>query len=277
MNILFIGDIVGKAGRQIVMQCLPQLRQAHHVTFVIANGENAAGGVGLTPKIAEQFFAAGIDVLTSGNHIWQKKEILEYITRENRLIRPLNFAPDAPGAGSCVVQAPDGNSLAVMNLLGRVFLESFSCPFRAADREIERLREQGTVILVDFHAEATSEKQALGWYLDGRVGAVIGTHTHVQTADERILPQGTAYITDVGMTGSMDAVLGVKKELVIQKFLTYMPVRFESSMLNPQLNAVLVTVDPSRKIASRIVRVCCPLLSEESSENGGEAEFFDRK
>ncbi len=262
MNILFIGDIVGRAGRQVVTQGLPLLRRDYDVTFVVANGENAAGGVGLTPKIADQLFAAGIDVLTSGNHIWQKKEILEYISRETRLIRPLNFAPDAPGAGSCVVQDSDENSLAVLNLIGRVFLDGYSCPFQEAKREIERLRERDVVILVDFHAEATSEKQALGWYLDGKVGAVVGTHTHVQTADERILHQGTAYITDVGMTGAMDSVLGVKKELAIQKFLTYMPVRFESSMLNPQLNAVLITIDPVRKIASRIKRLRWPLFPE---------------
>ena len=255
VNILFIGDIVGRVGRQAVNNLLPDICQEYQVHLVIANGENAAGGIGLTPTIARQLFAAGIDVLTSGNHIWQKKEILEYIELEKRLIRPLNFSPEAPGAGSCLVQTSDGHSIAVLNLLGRTFLDGFSCPFQAAAREIERLHDSGATIIVDFHAEATSEKQAFAWYLDGKAGAVLGTHTHVQTADERILPQGTAYITDVGMTGAMDAVLGVKKELAIQKFLTYMPVRFESSTLNPALNAVVVNVDPKKKIALQIIRL----------------------
>jgi hypothetical protein len=263
VNILFVGDIVGKAGRQAIRALLPEILQEYHIQLVIANGENAAGGIGLTPKIAEQLFASGVDILTSGNHIWKKKEILEYIEQETRLIRPLNFAPEAPGFGSCVVQASDGSSIAVMNVMGRVFMEGFSCPFRAAAQEIERLQESKATIIVDFHAEATSEKQAFGWYLDGKVGAVLGTHTHVQTADERILPQGTAYITDVGMTGAMDSVIGVKKELAIQKFLTSMPVRFESSLDRPQINAVVVTIDPEKRKAQQIIRLSRQLLAEE--------------
>ncbi len=174
------------------------------------------------------------------------------------MIRPLNLsAPEAPGTGTYVLSCANGHSIAVINLVGRVFMESYNCPFRAASEEIERLRENGATIFVDFHAEATSEKQALGWYLDGKVGAVLGTHTHVQTADERILPQGTAYITDVGMTGAMDSVLGVKKELAIQKFLTYLPVRFDTSNVNPHLHAVVVTIDPKQRIARGIHRLCC--------------------
>ncbi len=255
ITILFIGDIVGKAGRRTVETVLQDLIRDHNVDCVIANGENAAGGAGITPRIAEQLFALGVDVLTSGNHIWQKKEIYDYIKQENRLIRPLNFPPETPGQGSCVIQTSTGHSIAIMNLVGRVFMDGFSCPFRTAEQEIHHLREQAEVILVDFHAEATAEKQALGWYLDGKVSAVLGTHTHVQTADERILPLGTAYITDVGMTGAMDSVIGVKKELAIQKFLSYMPVRFESSLLNPQLNGAVVKVDPEKRLALHITRI----------------------
>jgi hypothetical protein len=260
VKILFIGDIVGKVGRELIKHLLPRLREHYQLDAVIANGENAAGGVGLTPKIAEQLFLAGVDILTSGNHIWKKKEIFDYIAGKNELIRPLNLSsPESPGAGSCVFACPNGHSLAVINLVGGVFMEAYSCPFRAAREEITRLATSGATILVDFHAEATAEKQALGWYLDGKVGAVLGTHTHVQTADERILPQGTAYISDVGMTGSMDSVLGVKKELAIQKFLTHMPVRFEPSDLNPRLHAVVVTIDPERRIAREIQRVSSPM------------------
>ncbi len=264
MTILFIGDIVGKAGRRAVNALLQDIIQAHNVDCVIANGENAAGGTGITPKIADELFASGIDVLTSGNHIWKKKEIFEYIQREPRLIRPVNFPPEAPGQGSCMIQTPAGNTVAVINLLGRVFMDGFSCPFRAVEQEIDRMKKEAALdaILVDFHAEATAEKQALGWYLDGKVSAVIGTHTHVQTADERILPQGTAYITDAGMTGAMDSVIGVKKELAIKKMLTYMPVRFESSLINPQLNGVMITVDSEKNMALQIMRLRQPLLSE---------------
>ncbi len=254
-TVLFIGDIVGKAGRRIVAALVQDIIRDYNVDFVIANGENAAGGTGITPDIANTLFASGIQVLTSGNHVWQKKEIIEYIRHENRLIRPLNFSPDAPGTGTCLVKMDEGIIVAVVNLVGRVFMEAYSCPFRAIDQEVERLGQKADVIVVDFHAEATSEKKALGWYLDGRVGAVIGTHTHVQTADERILPQGTAYITDVGMTGARDSVIGVKKELVIQKFLTHMPVRFESSLLSPWLEGVVMTLDTQRGVALQIERI----------------------
>jgi hypothetical protein len=262
ITILFIGDIVGKAGRKTVKALLQDIVNTHQVDCVIANGENAAGGAGITPGIANELFASGIHVLTSGNHIWKKKEIIEYIQQEPRLIRPLNFAPEAPGRGSYLCPLPTGDSVGVINLVGRVFIEGFSCPFRAVDSEIERLQHQADVIIVDFHAEATAEKQALGWYLDGKVSAVLGTHTHVQTADERILPQGTAYITDVGMTGAMDSVLGVKKELAIQKMMTYMPVRFENAVENPQLNGVVLTIDLKTQTALHIIRLRQPLPSE---------------
>ena len=255
-TILFIGDIVGKAGRRAIETLVQDIRREDHVNFVIANGENAAGGSGITPEIADQLFAAGIDVLTSGNHIWQKKEILDYLRQEKRLIRPLNFSPDAPGMGSCLVTTAEGVTVAIVNLAGRVFMDdTYSCPFRAIDQAIAQLHRQTKMIVVDFHAEATSEKIALGWYVDGRVSAVIGTHTHVQTADERILPQGTAYITDVGMTGARDGVIGVKKELALQKFLTAMPVRFESAVLNPWLEGVLLTLDPESGKALQIQRM----------------------
>jgi metallophosphoesterase (TIGR00282 family) len=253
--ILFIGDIFGRAGRDAVQDFVPDIVKEHNVTVVIANGENAAGGTGITPKIAEQLFAAGIDVLTSGNHIWQKKEIIDYIRQEQRLLRPLNYPPGTPGVGSCVITTADGVKMAVINAAGRVFMDTYGCPFRALDQELEHVRQQTKNIFVDFHAEATAEKYALGWYLDGRVSAVIGTHTHVQTADERILSQGTAYISDAGMTGAKDAVIGVRTELAIRKFLTYMPVRFESSRENPSLNGVIVTLDPQTGVALRIERI----------------------
>lgn len=255
LTIFFIGDIVGKAGRRAVQTFVSDIVKEHNVTVVIANGENAAGGIGITPKIAGQLFASGIHVLTSGNHIWQKKEIIDYIRQERRLLRPLNFPPETPGAGSCVIDTADGGTLAVVNAAGRVFMDTYECPFRALDRELEQLRQQTKCIVVDFHAEATSEKCALGWYLNGRVSAVIGTHTHVQTADERILSQGTAYISDAGMTGAKDAVIGVRTELAIRRFLTCMPVRFESSCENPWLNGVIVTLDPNTGVALHIERI----------------------
>ena len=257
-TILFIGDIVGKAGRQTVKTLVPELRREYCTHLVVANGENAAGGFGLTAGIAEELFAVGIDVLTSGNHIWQQKDILEYIVKQPRLLRPLNCSPDAPGGGSCVVTASNGVRVAVMNLLGRVFLDGYSCPFRSALLEVERLRGEA-LVLVDFHAEATAEKWALGWYLEGKASAVVGTHTHVQTADEQILPKGTAYITDVGMTGAMDSVIGVKKELAIQKFLTAMPVRFEAADSRPKLHGVVMTFDAATRQAVSIERISRPL------------------
>lgn len=267
-TVLFIGDIVGKAGRQTVKALVPELKSEYSAHLVIANGENAAGGFGLTAGIADELFAVGIDVLTSGNHIWQQKDILDYIIRQPRLIRPLNCSPDAPGNGSCLVTASNGVRVAVINLLGRVFVDGYSCPFRAVMSEVERLREERALLFVDFHAEATAEKRALGWYLDGHVSAVIGTHTHVQTADEEILPQGTAYLTDAGMTGAMDSVIGVQKELAIRKFLTAMPVRFEAAEARPELNGVVMTFDAETHHAATIERISRPLRPKADMKGG---------
>lgn len=243
MNVLFIGDVVGKSGRKAVSTLLPELREKRGIGFCIANGENAAGGLGITPDVTDELFSSGVDVITTGNHIWDKKEVLEVIDREKRLIRPLNYPDGVPGKGSTVIKVPGGLEIAVLNISGRVFMPNLDCPFRAGKSEVDELRKRTPVIFVDIHAEATSEKMAFGWYLDGLVTAVIGTHTHVQTADEKILPEGTAYISDVGMTGSFDSVIGVKKAHVLQRFLTQMPVRFEPANADVWLSGVIVEVD----------------------------------
>jgi 2',3'-cyclic-nucleotide 2'-phosphodiesterase len=243
VKLLFIGDIIGKPGRQAVSRELHRLVDRHMVDLVVANGENAAGGFGITEETASDLFKCGIDVLTSGNHIWDKKDSLAFIIREERILRPANYPEGTPGRGSGVYRTAGGVRIAVLNLEGRVFMNNLDCPFRTADREIARLKEETPIILVDFHAEATSEKNSLGWYLDGRVSAMIGTHTHVQTADERILPGGTAYLTDAGMSGSMDSVIGIKKEEAITKFLSQLPTKFEVAKNNLRLNGVVVEVD----------------------------------
>ncbi len=255
VNILFIGDIIGKPGRQAVSRELHRLVDQYRLDLVIANGENAAGGFGITEETAKDMFRSGINLLTSGNHIWDKKESLDFIKREGQLIRPANYPPGTVGQGSVVVKTPGGVKVGVLNLEGRVFMNNLDCPFRAADREVARLREETPIIFVDFHAEATSEKTSLGWYLDGRVSAVVGTHTHVQTADERILPGGTAYLTDAGMTGAFDSVIGVRKDEPIEKFLTQVPVKFEVAKNNLRLNGVVVSVDESTGKAVGIERV----------------------
>jgi 2',3'-cyclic-nucleotide 2'-phosphodiesterase len=255
VNILFIGDIVGKPGRQAVSRELHRLVDRYNVDVVIANGENASGGFGITAESAKELFACGIHLFTSGNHIWDKKEALEYLKNEGRIIRPANYPDGTPGKGSAVVTTPGGIRVGVINLEGRVFMNSLECPFRAADREIAALSESTKVILVDFHAEATSEKTSLGWYLDGRVSAVVGTHTHVQTADERILTEGTAYITDAGMTGAFDSVIGVRKDEPIYKFLTQLPAKFEVAKKDLRLNGVVLTIDDTSGKALGIERV----------------------
>src|SRR2546429_8429241 len=224
MNILMVGDVYGEPGRQAVTKLLPRLRQEHAIDFAVVNVENAAGGFGVTAPIARQILEAGADVLTSGNHIWDKKEIVEYITKENLLLRPANFPVGTPGVGHVTVKCGP-HKVAVLNLMGRVFMLPIDCPFQKADELVPELRKDTPIIIVDMHAEATSESQAMGWHLDGRVSAVVGTHRHVQTADERVLPQGTAYITDIGMTGPIDTVIGVDKDLILQKFISQMPVR----------------------------------------------------
>lgn len=255
MNILFIGDIIGRTGRRAVEARLHHLVDAHSVDLVIANGENAAAGFGLTINIAAELYDLGIDVITSGNHIWDKREIYDYLDHEPRLLRPGNYPPGLPGRGSGVYSTAAGLKVGVLNLEGRVFMNNLDCPFRAADREIEILRQQTPIILVDFHAEATSEKAALGFYLDGRVSAVVGTHTHVQTADERVLANGTAYISDAGLTGSRDAVIGMRKDEAIDKFLTQLPVRFEVAKKDPILCGVLVEVDEVTGRATKVQRI----------------------
>ena len=255
VKILFVGDIIGKTGRQALSRELHRLIDRHRVDVVIANGENAAGGFGLTEEVAGELFKLGIDILTSGNHIWDKKEALDYLRREEKVIRPANYPEGTPGCGSVIFATAGGLKVAVLNLEGRVFMNNLECPFRVADREIERLKKETPVIFIDFHAEATSEKASLGWYLDGRASAVIGTHTHVQTADERILPGGTAYMTDAGMTGAFDSVIGIRKDEAIAKFLTQMPVRFEVAKANIRLNGVVVEVDEESGRAHRIERI----------------------
>ena len=255
MRILFVGDIHGKPGRRILRDRLPRLRQAHDLALVIVNGENSAGGAGINAETAQELFTAGADAITGGNHTWQLREAYELLDSDPRLLRPLNYPPGAPGRGATVVTGRTGTPVGIINLQGRVFMQQLDDPFRAAREECERLRERAPVIVVDMHAEATSEKIALGWYLDGRCSAVIGTHTHVQTADERVLPQGTAYITDVGMTGPRDGVIGMDREGILERFLTQMPVRFEVASGPAQLNAVIVDVDESTGRARSITRV----------------------
>jgi metallophosphoesterase (TIGR00282 family) len=255
MKILFIGDIVGKPGRELIRKGLRGLIEHHGADFVVANAENSAAGFGVTRDIGETLLESGVDVMTSGNHIWDKKEVLEYIPSEPRLLRPANYPAGVPGRGSYVAQTGDGRSVGVINVMGRVFMLQIDDPFAVVLREIEAMRHRTKVILVDFHAEATSEKVAMGWHLDGKVTAVVGTHTHVQTADERILPNGTAYLTDAGMTGPHDSIIGMEREPSLARFLNAMPSRFEPATGNPRLNGVLVEADDKTGLATRVTRI----------------------
>jgi len=255
VRILFIGDVVGRPGRELVRHGLAALVEHHQADLVIANVENAAAGFGVTREIGTQLLDFGVDVMTSGNHIWDKKEALDYIGTEPRLIRPANYPAGVPGRGSYVTRTRDGVSVGVVNLMGRVFMLNIDDPFAVALRTIEALKERTRIIFVDFHAEATSEKIAMGWHLNGRVTAVIGTHTHVQTADERILPKGTAYLTDVGMTGPHDSIIGVDIDAALGRFLTALPARFETATGNPRLNAVIVDADEHTGLARQIERL----------------------
>jgi 2',3'-cyclic-nucleotide 2'-phosphodiesterase len=257
MNVLMVGDVFGESGRAALTRLLPRLRQEHAVDFCVVNIENAAGGFGVTPPMARQVLEGGADVLTSGNHIWDKKEIVEYITKENLLLRPANYPAGTPGVGYVTIKAGP-HRVAVLNLMGRVFMTPIDCPFRKADEIVPELRRETPIVLVDMHAEATSESVAMGWYLDGRVSAVIGTHRHVQTADERVLPGGTAYITDLGMTGPTDGVIGVDRDIILQRFLTQMPVRFEPAKGPVALHGVIIVVDPETGRASDIRRLRVP-------------------
>src|SRR5205823_1292693 len=253
--LLFIGDIVGRPGRDLVRQGLGALVGHHAIDLVVANAENSAAGFGITREIGDQLLEWGVDVMTSGNHIWDKKEALDYIGAESRLLRPANYPAGAPGNGSYLARTRDGRSVGVVNVMGRVFMIPIDDPFAVALREIEALKERTRIIFVDFHAEATSEKIAMGWHLDGKVTAVVGTHTHVQTADERILPKGTAYLTDVGMTGPHDSIIGVDIQAALGKFLTALPARFETATDNPRLNAVIIEADERTGRATDIERL----------------------
>jgi 2',3'-cyclic-nucleotide 2'-phosphodiesterase len=255
MNILFIGDIVGRPGREAVRKGLRGVVEHHRVDFVIANGENAAAGFGITKDIGDALFEMGIDVLTSGNHIWDKKEVLDYIALEPRLLRPANYPAGVPGRGSYVAQSGDGRAVGVINVMGRVFMTAIDDPFAIVLREIEAIRHKTRIIIVDFHAEATSEKVAMGWHLDGKATLVVGTHTHVQTADERILPHGTAYLTDAGMTGPHDSIIGMEREPSLTRFLTGLPSKFEPATGNPRLNGVVVSADEKTGRATAVTRI----------------------
>jgi metallophosphoesterase (TIGR00282 family) len=255
VKLLFIGDIFGKPGREIAQRAIPALVAQHGIDLVIANVENAAAGFGVTGDIAETLLRYGVDVMTSGNHIWDKKEVLEYIPRQPRLLRPANFPPGAPGRGTWIGRTRTGEPVAVINLMGRVFMAPLDDPFAVALAQVEAARAKARVIVVDFHAEATSEKAAMGWHLDGRVTAIFGTHTHVQTADERLLPQGTAYVTDVGMTGPHDSIIGVAIDAALGRFVSGMPTKFEAASGPARLNAIIITADPATGRALGIERL----------------------
>ena len=256
VKILAIGDTVGEPGRHIIESFIPSMREEEGIDFVVVNGENIAGGSGLTPQTSRELFRAGVDCLMSGDHIWDKKEILEVIDQDKRILRPLNYPEGVPGRGAVVLSSQKGISVGVINVIGRVFMrENFDCPFKAAEKAVAALRKETPIILVDMHAEATSEKIALGWHLDGKVSAIFGTHTHIQTADEKILPKGTAYITDLGMTGSYDSVLGRDIQQVLGRFLTQMPRRFEVATDNVQLHGALFEIDEETGRALSVRRI----------------------
>jgi hypothetical protein len=254
VNILFVGDIFASPGRRIVADHLPRIVSTERIHLTVANAENAAGGFGVTPSVAEELFASGLDALTSGNHIWDKREIQEYLPRQPRLLRPANYTDELPGSGVVVLPASNGVPCAVINLQGRTHMPATECPFRKADQILAALDPAVKVRLVDFHAELTSEKMAMGWYLDGRVSAVVGTHTHIPTADTRILPGGTAYQTDCGMTGPYGSVIGVETDLIVQRFLTGLPVRMEASRRTPEMHTVILDVDEATGKARAVRR-----------------------
>ncbi len=255
MNLLFIGDIFASAGRRMVAEHLQRIISEHHIDIAIANGENAAGGFGITPVIAEELFARGLNVITSGNHIWDKREIYDYLPQKPPLLRPANYPDEVPGHGVYIAEGRNGARCAVINLQGRTYMPNIDCPFRKADLILKELDRDVKVRLVDFHAEVTSEKLAMGWYLNGRVTAVLGTHTHVPTADTRILDGGTAYQTDVGMTGPYESIIGVRKDRVLHRFLTALPSRLEAAKRNPQLHAVVISADQATGKALSIERL----------------------
>lgn len=255
MRILFIGDIFGRPGREITRRAIPAMVSQRDIDLVIANVENSAAGFGVTGDIADAILSYGVDVMTTGNHVWDKKEVLDYIPRQPKLLRPANYPSTVPGRGSYLARTRSGDPVGVVNVMGRVFMTPLDDPFAVVLREVEALRAKARVVIVDFHAEATSEKVSMGWHLDGRVTAVFGTHTHVQTADDRLLPKGTAYITDVGMTGPHESIIGVTVEAALGRFLNAMPAKFEAASGPARLNAVIVTADPATGKATALERL----------------------
>lgn len=271
MNLLFIGDIVGRPGRRALRQALPELSERWQPGLVIANGENAAAGFGITPSVAEEIFAAGVDVITTGNHVWNKKEAAQLLAQDARVLRPANFPPQSPGRGWGVFAARNGSPVGVINLCGRVFMQCTDCPFREAEQRIAELQAQARMIVVDMHAEATSEKLALGWMVSGRVSAVIGTHTHVQTSDAQVMAGGTAYITDVGMVGPRDSVLGIEAGLVINRFRTQMPTKFELARGPVIIGAAVVEIDEKSGLA-RSIRSLTEVVPDPLGEAANEGQ-----
>jgi len=264
LKILFIGDVNGKPGRICVEAYLAECRKNHNeLDFIIANVENAAGGFGLTKEIANKLFVSGVDCQTTGNHIWDKKEIFSYFETEHRLLRPANYPQGAPGYGYNVYESKDGDKVAVINLQGRIFMWNIDCPFQTIDKILSEISDSVKIIFVDFHAEATSEKQAMGWYLDGRVSALVGTHTHVQTADERIFPNGTAYLTDVGMTGPYESVIGIEVQDALYRITRGMPNRFTVAQNDVRFAAVVIDIDPGTGKATSIKRIFAPMESDD--------------
>jgi hypothetical protein len=263
IKILFIGDIFGKPGRKTVSNLLPKIKSDEQPDLIIANGENLAGGLGITPNTAKEMFATGINVFTSGNHLWDKKEIMEFLPVEKRILRPANYPPAATGNNYYIYETPQKNKIAILNLMGRTFTVTVDCPFRCADEYLKKFQSITNIIILDIHAEATAEKMALAWYLDGKVSAVIGTHTHIQTADERILPKGTAYITDAGMTGPHDSVIGIRIEDALNRFIKQTPVRFNPAKENLRFNGVIVSIDEQTGKAKNIRRLSIPLKKSE--------------
>jgi metallophosphoesterase (TIGR00282 family) len=255
MKALLIGDVIGRPGRVAVERFVVPLREEFGIDVVVINCENAAGGAGVTPSVAEELFSAGADVLTSGNHVWKKKEAFELLKLDHRVLRPANYPEIAPGFGSCVVETLSGKKVGVLNLIGRVFMEPVDCPFRVAERELARLRLVTPIIIVDMHGEATSEKAALGWFLDGKVSCIFGTHTHIPTADERILPKGTAFQTDIGMTGPYDSVIGRRVDQILERFLSGVPNRSEVAEGNVQLHGLILEIDEATGKALSIQRI----------------------
>lgn len=256
MNILVIGDIVGKPGRRALKNLLPGLQRKYNIEFTIANAENAAGGKGISKEVFTEIMGAGVDACTMGNHVWDNREIFNFIDDEPRIVRPANYPGDCPGQGFHIYTGGYNKKIGIINVSGRVFLDPLDCPFQVTEEILNGMKEETDIIIVDFHAEATSEKLAFAYYLDGRVDAVLGTHTHIQTADERILPQGTAYITDLGMTGPVDSILGMDKDLVLQRFLNQRPVRFEVAKGPAQLQGVILSFDDDRNRVIAIERIC---------------------